>query len=144
MRVKRKKYLLKQSVGASTSTIYCWSPQQSEKIWSLQGVGVVDSHSGVLCYAYARASASTDLCTSPIGDNETTGGYRVLSHISTTSVARDMLEILHKIDHEKPRYLGFSYDTMLGGVFAAMYLDKVEWMVNDGESLTSSSEELER
>jgi pimeloyl-ACP methyl ester carboxylesterase len=101
----------------------------------------------VLYDAYARASASSDLCTSSIGGNETTGEYGALSHISTTSVAPDMLEILHKTGdktgQKKLRYWGFSYGTMLGGMFAAMYSDKVERMVNDGESRPSSSEELE-
>jgi pimeloyl-ACP methyl ester carboxylesterase len=55
--------------------------------------------------------------------------------ISTASVARDMLEIMDKAGQDKLRYWGFSYGTVLGTTFAAIFPDKVERMVNDGKSL---------
>lgn len=60
------------------------------------------------------------------------GEESLLKFVSTTSVARDMLEIMRKTGTEKLRYWGFSYGTFLGGVFAAMYPDLVERMVSDG------------
>ena len=97
-------------------------------------MGVIDSHPGLLYDAYARASASSSLCTSSVAEgNKTSGEYGAFSYVSTTSVARDLLEILHKTGNENLRYWGFSYGTMLGGIFAAMYPDKVERMVNDGQ-----------
>lgn len=57
-----------------------------------------------------------------------------LKYISTMSVARDMLEISEKARYEKLRYWGFSYGTILGGVFATNWPDKVERLVSDGKS----------
>lgn len=57
---------------------------------------------------------------------------KLLSHLSTTTAARDMLEILQKSGHEKLRYWGFSYGTILGGVFAGLYPEKVDRLVSDG------------
>ncbi|KAH8812707.1 TAP-like protein-domain-containing protein, partial [Xylogone sp. PMI_703] len=121
-----------RGVGASTPVLNCWPSRQSEYVWSLQDVGVIDSHPGLIYDAYARAAASSELCTSFVGGNETTGIYGPLSFVSTTSAARDMLEILHKTGHEKIRYWAFSYGSVLGGMFASMYPDKIDRMVNDG------------
>lgn len=57
----------------------------------------------------------------------------ILNHLSTAYAARDMLQIVEKSGHEKLRYWGFSYGTILGGVFASMYPDKVERLVSDGK-----------
>lgn len=57
------------------------------------------------------------------------------AHLGTASIARDMLEILDKTGHEKLRYWGFSYGTILGGVFAGLFPERVERLVSDGESL---------
>lgn len=57
----------------------------------------------------------------------------IMSHLSTASIARDMLEILDKTGHARLRYWGFSYGTILGGVFAGLYPDRVERLVSDGK-----------
>lgn len=67
-------------------------------------------------------------------------GTNLLENLSTAAAARDMLEILEKSGHSKLRYWGLSYGTILGGVFAGLYPDKVDRLVSDGSphSLTLS------
>lgn len=57
---------------------------------------------------------------------------KLLSHLSTATAARDMLAILQAAGHEKLRYWGFSYGTILGGVFAGLYPERVDRLVSDG------------
>ncbi|KAF7903923.1 hypothetical protein EAF00_001257 [Botryotinia globosa] len=123
-----------RGIGASTPLINCWgSSRQNAKIWRLSDVGVVDSHPGMLNDAYARASALSKTCEENMErEARARGEESLLKFVSTTSVARDMLEIMRKTGTEKLRYWGFSYGTFLGGVFAAMYPDLVERMVSDG------------
>ncbi|KAK0221345.1 TAP-like protein-domain-containing protein [Armillaria fumosa] len=56
----------------------------------------------------------------------------ILDYISTDNAARDMLRIIEAAGQEKLQYWGFSYGTVLGSTFAAMFPDKVERMVLDG------------
>lgn len=129
------------AVGASTPRIECWLSNQDRSLWAQQNTEVVDSHSGVLNDAYARSTAFSQLCSSTFetGSNNNpsatssnfTGSF--LEYVSTTSVARDMLEIMNKTGSVKLKYWGFSYGTYLGGVFAAMYPDKIDRLVSDGK-----------
>lgn len=85
---------------------------------------VLDAYSGALNEAYADATAFLQQCFPYV---EEIGKY-----LKTASVARDMLHIVEKMEHDKIRYWGFSYGTYIGATFAALFPDKIERMVNDG------------
>ncbi|KAF7318129.1 Abhydrolase-4 domain-containing protein [Mycena chlorophos] len=55
-----------------------------------------------------------------------------LRFINTENTARDMLEIVRKHGREKIQYWGFSYGTILGATFAAMFPDNIERFIIDG------------
>ncbi|KAI1869038.1 uncharacterized protein JN550_006025 [Neoarthrinium moseri] len=117
-----------RGVGASVPRIDCWGSSRKRHDWAMQNTGVVDSHPGMLFDALAQFDAVSKQCESYM--NTTTPG--LLHHISTASHARDMLEISDKLGFEKVKYWGVSYGTILGGTFAALYPDRVERLVSDG------------
>ncbi|MFA3873491.1 alpha/beta hydrolase [Streptomyces sp. MMCC 100] len=56
----------------------------------------------------------------------------VLPHIGTVDAARDMEVMRRALGDDRLDYLGFSYGTRLGAVYAARFPDKVGRMVLDG------------
>ncbi|MDF3301334.1 alpha/beta hydrolase [Streptomyces tropicalis] len=69
----------------------------------------------------------------------------VLPHIGTADSARDMDVIRQALGDRKLNYLGFSYGTRLGAVYAAEFPDRVGRMVLDGvDTLTEPLSEQGR
>ncbi|MGC9500230.1 alpha/beta hydrolase [Streptomyces sp. WG7] len=56
----------------------------------------------------------------------------VLPHIGTVNAARDMEVMRRALGDDRLNYLGFSYGTRLGAVYAAQFPDKVGRVVLDG------------
>ena len=56
----------------------------------------------------------------------------LLPYMSTTDVARDLDVIRAVVGDEKLHYLGFSYGTLIGAVYAELFPDRVAAMVLDG------------
>lgn len=115
-----------RGIGASVPRIDCWGSGQRRHNWAMQETPVLDSHQGVYYDAWARAAAYSLACEQSHMSNG------LLKHIGTASHARDMLEILNQMGEEKLQYWGFSYGTILGGTFAALYPEKVGRLVSDG------------
>ncbi|NYV75669.1 alpha/beta hydrolase, partial [Streptomyces sp. UH6] len=69
----------------------------------------------------------------------------VLEHMGTVDAARDMDVIRHALGDRRLNYLGFSYGTRLGAVYAARFPHRVGRFVLDGvDTLTASPVEQAR
>jgi pimeloyl-ACP methyl ester carboxylesterase len=56
----------------------------------------------------------------------------LLSHVSTADTARDMDLLRQAVDERTLNYLGVSYGTFLGAVYANLFPDRVRAMILDG------------
>jgi pimeloyl-ACP methyl ester carboxylesterase len=57
---------------------------------------------------------------------------RILDHMSTANVARDMDLLRRAVGDRKMTYVGYSYGTAIGSTYANMFPDKVRAVVIDG------------
>jgi len=137
----------------STPGLKCFSNWIDELNWIMDKrvVGNLGNGPRAIAFHWATEAARAKLCAAV---DESTGA-NIRSHVSTVSVARDMLHLTEKIDElkysrlnlikarnnqapllfksgeSKLQYLGVSYGTFLGNVFASMYPDRVKRMILD-------------
>ncbi|KAM3423962.1 hypothetical protein BST61_g1355 [Cercospora zeina] len=140
----------------SVPNAYCFDDAVQAEVWydQKEAVGGLTSSEYALKFNWAAERARGELCATtengryPNGDN-------LRQHISTAYVARDLLEIVKKVEahmrsgdsgmvdgqqpfrekaeESKPKlqYYGISYGTFLGETFAAMYPEHVGRMLLD-------------
>lgn len=78
-----------------------------------------------------------DACAAGYGD--------ILPHLGTINVARDMDRVRQALGDERLTYLGFSYGTVIGAVYADLFPGRVRALVLDGAvDLSLSAEQLSR
>lgn len=139
----------------SKPNAYCFESAVESEIWYEQkrAAGGLADGKYALKYNWAAEQARGQLCANT-KNGRFEDGENIRQHVSTAYVARDMLEIVKKLDQRrssihrrdnqipvkdessskstpKLQYVGTSYGTFLGQTFAAMYPEHVGRMVLD-------------
>ena len=65
----------------------------------------------------------------------------LLEHMSTADVAADLDELREALGEDRLTYLGYSYGTSIGAVYATLFPDNVRALVLDGSVSPSATEE---
>ncbi|KAF2757953.1 alpha/beta-hydrolase [Pseudovirgaria hyperparasitica] len=129
-----------RGVYRTTPTLDCYEGDVATRLVEIlqtRGVGRIGEEPDGVRDRYLMAQAASRLC------EEVTAN--VLPHISTASVARDMVEIVDRVEElrrtetnrtatEVPRLnlLGISYGSALGMTFSAMFPERVGKVMIDG------------
>ncbi|OBZ70732.1 hypothetical protein A0H81_09435 [Grifola frondosa] len=117
-----------RGIGASTPAAHCFESDSQRNIWELLSRDrLLNVSDGSVAFARAREKLVGERCVEAIG-----GEWGVAKFMSTASVATDMLHIVERLGQKKLQYWGFSYGSVLGQYFAAMYPEKVGRVVIDG------------
>ncbi|GFE70301.1 hydrolase [Chroococcus sp. FPU101] len=112
-----------RGIGDSTA-VQCFANEEEENRFFAQlpqGFPVGEAETENWIQGYTRLG---QLCKQRSGN--------LLAHISTTDVAKDMDLLRRAVGEPMLDYIGLSYGTILGAVYANLFPDKVRAMVLDG------------
>jgi pimeloyl-ACP methyl ester carboxylesterase len=105
-----------RGVGSSTQVL-CPNDPDSDESWLLEdGEDTTELFTG--------ATEHVEECLEMSGE--------LFYHVGTNNVARDMDSIRAAIGAEEINYLGYSYGTRIGAVYASLFPERVRAMVLDG------------
>ncbi|KAL7272443.1 hypothetical protein RUND412_004758 [Rhizina undulata] len=125
-----------RGINNTTPRVSCFHTNVEHEVWGMTfGNKLLGSTQGgeEIGEAYSRVKALNEVC---VGKIEGKGGDQV----GTAVVARDMLAITERAweavgvkgEEKGLQYWGFSYGTVLGMVYAAMFPDRIKRLVVDG------------
>lgn len=109
-----------RGIGASVPAIQCLDDQQRQAIFNQPSAPTSGAD---MKRAKELAIGIGDSCKRQFGD--------VLAYVGTTDVARDMDEIRKSMGFDQINYLGFSYGTFLGAIYADMFPKQTDRVVLD-------------
>ncbi|KAF7301071.1 AB hydrolase-1 domain-containing protein [Mycena indigotica] len=115
-----------RGIARSTPSVSFFASQEERALlFSEVGYDSLNATSASLARAWSYGSLVGQLA----GERNQNG---TLQFMTTDHTARDMLRIVEAHGRKKLQYWGFSYGSVLGSTFAAMFPDRVERLVIDG------------
>lgn len=111
-----------RGVGASTPRIECLSGAQQDAV---RAKDTFRGDPAGVAAAQAQDQEFVDACVANTG-------VEVLANVGTRQAAQDLDILRAALGDEQLNYLGFSYGTLLGTVYAQQFPDRVRAMVLDG------------
>jgi pimeloyl-ACP methyl ester carboxylesterase len=129
-----------RGVGSTTPNFICFPDALQRSYWQMasDAEGLLGSSNVALKTMWARKQALAEACYSRMAKDED-GNTGLGGYMNTPNVAMDMAAIVEswrgfsdESHAAKLQYWGFSYGTLLGETFAAMYPHLVGRLVLDG------------
>jgi pimeloyl-ACP methyl ester carboxylesterase len=111
-----------RGVASSTPALWCNSDADNDR---LRADPMVDYSPEGVAHIEAESKAFAQRCVDKMGKD-------FLANIGTNNVVKDLDAMRAALGDEKLNYLGYSYGTRIGGLYAEAYPNKVRAMILDG------------